>query len=105
MNYLKPKKDDLEGGRLLVRHFLIVATALSLSVALWAYFMKPVAGIGAFCTFLGMLLPAWQLSSKSGIYSGMYRDLASDTKINLWFTLMGIVLTAIGYAVALPTMF
>jgi hypothetical protein len=105
MTDLKVESSDLEGGRLTVRHFLLLVALLCVAVIVWAFLKKPLAGVGAFCTFVGMLLPAWQLSSKSSVHAGKYKDLDRDAKISLWFALAGVVLTAAGYGIGLNTMF
>lgn len=101
----KLESSNLEGGRLTVRHFLFLVTLFCLAVIVWAFLKKPLAGVGAFCTFVGMLLPAWQLSSKSSVHAGKFKDLDHDTKISLWFALAGVVLTAVGYGIGLNTIF
>ncbi|MEB0221358.1 hypothetical protein [Pseudomonas sp. AB12(2023)] len=101
----KIENSNLEGGRLTVRHFLYLAVLFCLGVIVWAFFKKPMAGVGAFCAFVGMLLPAWQLSSQSSVHAVQFKDLDRDTKISLYFALAGVVLTAIGYWIGLNIMF
>lgn len=101
----KIESSNLEGGRLTVRHFLLLVTLFCLTVSVWAFLKKPLAGVGALCTFIGMLLPAWQLSSKSSVHAGKFKDLDRDTKTSLWFALAGVVLTAIGYGIGLNSIF
>lgn len=105
MNRLKQENSNLEAGRNLVRHFLTVVTVFSIAVALWACSIKLVAGIGAFCTFIGMLLPAWQLTSNGNVHAGAWRELDRGAKVNLLFAFVGVLLTAVGYGIGLKTMF
>lgn len=105
MNDEHRNSEGIESGRQAVRHYFWYVVALALAVGLWVWSVKPVAGYGALCSFAGMLIPAWQLSSKDGIEESHWRDLAPAAKKNLILTALGIVLTAVGYGVGIPTMF
>jgi hypothetical protein len=84
---------------------VLIVAAVSLLIATWAWSLKPVAGVAAFCTFAGMLLPAWQLSSKSNTQSGRWSELSREAKENLLYAFAGVLLTAVGYGVGLTAMF
>lgn len=105
MKHLKKENPNLETGRLVVRHYVFIVAAFSLLTAAWAWSLKPMAGVAAFCTFSGMLLPAWQLSSKSHVQSGRWGSLSREAKENLRYAFAGVLLTAVGYGVGLAAMF
>ncbi len=94
-----------QGKRLLVRHFFWIVAAFALCVSIFAIIQKPLAGIAALCTFIGLLLPAWQLSIKSNVYAGSFKNLPAAEKASLVFALIGVLLTALGYYVGLKSLF
>ncbi|WP_243055292.1 hypothetical protein [Pseudomonas sp. BP01] len=100
-----PGQSAPEGGRLLVRHFFWIVAVFALVVSICSFLIKPLAGIAAFCTFVGLLLPAWQLTMKSSVYAGKFKDLSKADKISLSFALVGMFLTALGYYVGLSALF
>ena len=107
MALIKPlnENSNLETGRLFIRHYVLVVAAISLLAAAWMWSVKPVAGVSACCTFTGMLLPAWQLSSKTNVQSGRWSELSGEAQSNLLYAFAGVLLTALGYGVGLNTMF
>jgi len=100
-----PYQSAPEGGRLLVRHFFWIVAFFALTVSTISFLIKPLAGVAAFCTFAGLLLPAWQLTMKSSVYAGKFKDLSKADKLSLFCALAGMVLTALGYYVGLSSLF
>lgn len=105
MNEVKNENAELELVRQFVRHIVFPVASFSVLIAVWVYCKNPITGIAAFCTFTGMLLPAWQLSSKSNVHSEGWSKLSNVEKHNLLFALAGVVLTAVGFGVGINTMF
>ncbi|QIB50068.1 MULTISPECIES: hypothetical protein [Pseudomonas] len=94
----------LEFGRLVVRHFFWIAVPFAIGGAIYAFNKDDVKGVGAICTFAGMLLTAWYLATRETVHSENKRLNKIDV-IELLVALAGIVLSAFGYMYSLTNSF
>ena len=97
---------NLDGVRLVVRHYALAVTLLLIAVTAWVWLVFSWRhGLGVGLGLGGFCLIIFHHSSKASVKDKRWSELSAEDRAGFCYTLCGLVMTAGGYALSLPGMF